>query len=224
MRPAHDRCERCHADAHGGEFARAARGPGAREPRAGARGVAAAAAAANGACEACHAVSGWRPSRVDVATHARYDFTLDGAHAAAPCFACHRNLAETRPAGTPLTFAMRGARCETCHESPHGAQFARRRDHGACDGCHGLDRFAPAARFDHNRDSAFLLEGAHARAACARCHPSARDARGVVRVTYRPLSGKCESCHDTRPAGSLKTFLRFRQESAPRPMAAHPVS
>jgi hypothetical protein len=223
MRPARDRCTRCHADAHDGEFAKAERG--VRAPERGARAAGhAGGGEERGACEACHAVAGWRPSRVDVAAHARYDFTLDGAHAAAPCFACHKDLAQARPAGAPLTFEIRGARCETCHEGPHGVQFAKRRDHGACDACHGVERFVPAARFDHNRDSAFLLEGAHARAACARCHPSARDARGVARVTYRPLSGKCESCHDTRPTAPLKTFIPVRGASAPQPLAAHPIS
>jgi hypothetical protein len=222
MRPAHERCARCHADAHDGEFARAERG--ARAPERGARTAARGASAPErGACETCHGVGGWRPSRVDVAVHARYDFALEGAHAAVPCLACHRALAQARPAGTPLTFEMREARCETCHESPHGAQFAKRRDRGACDACHGVQRFVPAGRFDHNRDSAFLLEGAHARAACARCHPSARDARGASPVTYRPVSGRCESCHDTRP-GPLKTFVPIRGESAPLPLAAHPIS
>jgi hypothetical protein len=160
---------------------------------------------------------------VDVAAHARYDFALDGAHAAVPCFACHKALGGARPAGAPLTFGMRSTRCESCHEGAHGDQFARRRDRGACESCHGVERFAPAARFDHDHDSGFPLEGAHARAACRDCHPSARDARGVARVVYRPLSTRCESCHVTRPSGSLKTFVPGRI-ATPQPLAAHPLS
>jgi hypothetical protein len=253
LRPAFERCARCHADAHGGEFARAdaparrraepaARAAaGARPETATAHAGAAPGAAGRargmepGACESCHGVAGWRPSRVDVAAHSRYDFALDGAHAAVPCFACHKALAVaansasaqpaavTASAATPLRFEIREARCETCHEGPHGAQFAKRRDRGACEACHGAERFVPAARFDHGR-TAFPLEGAHARAACERCHPSERDGRGGRRVVYRPLSTRCEGCHVTPPTGSLKTFVPDRGPAAPRPLPAHPLS
>ncbi len=200
LRPRHERCASCHADAHGGEFTRRAD---------------------RGACESCHAVAGWRPSAVDVAAHQKYDFPLEGAHRATPCFACHPVLKPGAAPVKPLALTIPKARCETCHENPHGDQFAARRDHGACAGCHSQDAFAPAARFDHNRDSAFRLEGAHARAACGRCHATTRDPNGRARTSYRPLSAKCESCHITRPSGTLKSFRDTLPPQLPALLAAH---
>jgi hypothetical protein len=179
-------CAGCHYDPHGGRFT-----PGGGSPTA-------------GGCAACHGVTAWSPSRVDVAAHRRYKFPLDGAHGAVPCAGCHREMAgraerssllgaAAHPA--PLGFSEKRRDCAACHESPHGTQFAKRSDKGACDACHDVARFRPASRFVHDRDASFRLEGAHARVACAACHPSERGAKGTVRVVYRGVPGRCEACH-----------------------------
>jgi hypothetical protein len=85
--------------------------------------------------------------------------------------------------------------CADCHETPHGDQFAARKDAGTCEACHSADAFAPAARFDHNRDAAFSLKGAHEGVPCNRCHPTDTRSPDARRLVYRPVSGKCESCH-----------------------------
>jgi cytochrome c7-like protein len=177
-------CTSCHVDPHGGRYGTAPNAP---------------------SCLSCHDTKQFRPSTVDVAGHARFAFALEGAHRAVPCAGCHTEITGGRAGSTlvaaaapvrSLPFAGRGgASCQSCHESPHGDQFAARRDRGACESCHGVDRFAPAARFDHDRDAAFSLAGAHARVACARCHRPETTPAGVTRVVYRPLSAKCESCH-----------------------------
>jgi hypothetical protein len=181
-------CASCHADPHGGRYS-----PGGALPL-------------QGGCGACHGARAFRPSTVDVARHSRFTFVLDGAHRATPCVTCHAEMtAVSTPTSTlllaagkmkPLQFDItRATTCAACHESPHGAQFSGRKDRGACEGCHGLDRFAPATRFDHDKDAAFTLTGAHAKVACAACHKPVGDAAGVKRIVYRPLSAKCESCH-----------------------------
>jgi len=104
---------------------------------------------------------------------------------------------------SPLTFATRRESCAACHDSPHGEQFATRKDRGACDACHGVDTFVPASRFDHERDASFKLTGAHARVACADCHKPVRTPSRALLVTYRGLSEKCESCHAGRPSGRV---------------------
>jgi mono/diheme cytochrome c family protein len=155
-------------------------------------------------CLECHDTRTFRPSTVDVAAHKRYRLPLDGAHAAVPCVTCHAQMKHA-PATSSLVLARwafadvlftapRGG-CEGCHETPHGRQFATRADRGACEKCHGADMFRPANRFDHDRDATFTLKGAHARVACARCHRASRGAGGKLIVAYRPVSGKCESCH-----------------------------
>jgi hypothetical protein len=182
-------CVACHLDPHGGRFA--AGGERAK----------------TGGCLACHDTKTFHPSTIDAAAHAPFRLPLEGAHGAVPCVACHADLKGAvtltsslvlpkRPVPT-LTFAIKETGCLACHDSPHGDQFAHRKDRGACEGCHGLDRFTPATRFDHDRDASFSLKGAHAKVACAQCHrpdPGVRVA-GVPRVVYAPLSGKCESCH-----------------------------
>jgi hypothetical protein len=170
-------CAACHVDPHD-----------ARYPR----------------CVDCHGLQQFRPSLVDIATHRRYKFPLEAAHGAVPCVACHREL--EHPATTssltlvrwslpPLLFAAPKGGCEGCHANPHGGQFVKRVDRGACESCHGAATFRPATRFDHDRDAAFSLKGAHANVPCSRCHPSTRGADGKLRVTYRPVSAKCEACH-----------------------------
>jgi len=186
MRPEHDACTDCHGDPHRGRFA-----AGGTRPR-------------NEGCVGCHAMEHFSPSTLDVAAHARAAYALEGAHRAVPCAQCHAEL-KHRPVKSslaaavadmrPLLFQDQRRRCAECHESAHGTQFASRKDKGACESCHTLDLFAPAGRFDHDRDTAFKLEGAHAKAACADCHARTKDTQGVLRVNYRPLSTQCESCH-----------------------------
>jgi hypothetical protein len=184
-------CAQCHLDPHGGRF----------EP-AGTR-------AMPGGCPACHNTQSFRPATVDAAAHARFRFPLQGAHRATPCAACHGELAGAPAAGTgslvagpgslrPLRFEA-DSTCASCHTTVHGAQFDDRKGGSRCDACHSEESFAPATRFDHDRDASFALGKGHQRVACAECHRSTRSAGAVPRVLYRPLSARCESCHLKRP-------------------------
>jgi hypothetical protein len=170
-------CAACHVDPHDGRYPR---------------------------CADCHAVRSFRPSTVDIATHKRYTFALDGAHAAVACVECHGEM--KHPAATSslvlarwvfprLLFAAPKNGCQGCHENPHGTQFAARMEREGCEVCHGTDVFRPATHFDHNRDATFALKGAHENVPCDRCHISTRRPDGTTVVIYRPVSGKCEACH-----------------------------
>ena len=170
-------CAACHVDPHDGRYPR---------------------------CLDCHGLRSFRPSTVAITTHQRYRFPLAGAHAAVPCVECHAEMKHPAPTTSlmlvrwsfpHLLFPAPQAGCEACHESPHGAQFAKRADRGACESCHDVDVFRPATRFDHDRDAAFTLNGAHANVACSRCHQASRSGGAKPVVIYRPVSAKCESCH-----------------------------
>lgn len=187
-------CTGCHRDPHDGRFA-----PGGARP-------------IDHGCLGCHDASAFRPARVDVAAHRAFRFPLDGAHAAVPCFECHRELEQSSAesaaasalllAATPvhLTFESKAKECRDCHQDHHGGQFASRPDGGACGACHGVDGFAPAAPFDHGEHSRFPLEGAHRKVACERCHPTGARTDGTEGVIYRPLAARrCEDCHVTSP-------------------------
>lgn len=183
LRPRADDCTACHADPHDGRFA--ARG----------------AMAVSGGCAACHGMTAFRPAAITVEGHERFAFRLEGAHRATPCESCHAALRApaARPArkgarATPVALTVERRACADCHETPHGDQFAGVPARG-CDACHDSERFAPAPKFDHDRDARFKLAGAHARVACGNCHPAEPAAGGGRQVRYRPLASRCQDCH-----------------------------
>jgi hypothetical protein len=168
-------------------------------------------------CGDCHSAAAFRPSTIGLESHARFAFPLEGAHRAVPCRDCHSGLpassvitaarASLVRAGVPLARVPlgvpKGTSCASCHQTPHGTQFDARPDRGQCEACHRSDRFAGALRFDHERQSAFSLKGAHATVACDKCHRR-ESVGGTTRVIYRPLSTSCESCHTAKPAGGVQ--------------------
>ena len=146
-----------------------------------------------------------------------FGFALEGAHAAAPCVDCHRELARPRRASTlilaattapRIPFGQKRTACADCHQDMHGGQFKMQDGVGACNGCHGLESFKPAARFDHDRGTAFALRGAHASVACAKCHTRRKDPDGVERVQYRPVPRDCESCHGGKQMKGVGVEMR----------------
>ncbi len=172
-------CAECHADLHKGRF--------------------------TAGCASCHGDAAFRPAGVSVAEHAAYRFPLEGAHRAVPCVDCHRELGRASKGSTlvrakaripAMTFAIAEQACADCHKDPHAGQFGRPAARAAtCERCHDLDRFRSASRFDHGRDTAFALDGAHRGVACAACHVAARGAKGAGVIQYRGVSSKCEACH-----------------------------
>jgi hypothetical protein len=177
-------CASCHVDPHNGRYDAKGAVPQQR------------------GCVACHSELRWRPATTTSSLHGTFSYRLEGAHRAVSCVACHTDFS-TAPASATLRLAARGVAslpfttsrstsCVTCHETPHGTQFAARTRGAACESCHDLDAFAPASAFDHERDATFSLKGAHARVPCASCHRSPAPGRPVV---YRPLATTCESCH-----------------------------
>jgi len=184
-------CAACHVDPHKGRFA-------ANGPRAKGKG-----------CLACHDVRTFRPSTSDVAAHATFSFALEGAHRATACVGCHVEFKQG-PATkrSSLLLAASGIadlrfdakhECADCHKTPHGRQFDARKDGGRCDACHGVDAFAPASKFDHTRDATFSTKGAHEHVPCNQCHPTDQKSGTPKSLMYRPVSGKCESCHGKEP-------------------------
>jgi len=182
-------CESCHRDPHGGRFT----AQGDRPVR--------------GGCADCHGASGFIPTLYDIEGHAKSRFPLAGAHRAVPCVQCHTSLDRRGKVpslllasgdATRLEFRERSGACAACPENPHGSQFQKRAAGAACDGCHGVESFRPAARFDHARLESFPLTGAHAGIVCSKCHP-ARQKDGRTVVTYIPIPNRCQDCHGRKP-------------------------
>ena len=145
------------------------------------------------ACRTCHPEHRGRDADVvgllpEIFDHHETDYPLTGAHASAPCAACH-------PAG------------RSHRDAPHDCAACHREDdvhHGSlgsdCADCHTPSRW-PDASFDHD-GTKFPLRGAHGSVRCALCHPGPEavptDCVGCHRlddVHRRTLGTDCGSCH-----------------------------
>lgn len=181
-------CSTCHLDPHKGRFASG----GARPKERG--------------CVACHDARAFRPSIADVPAHSTFGFALEGAHRATACVECHEemklvpgarrsSLVRSGSSFGELRFETKKKECTDCHQTPHGDQFDARKDRGRCEACHTVEAFAPAGRFNHDRDASFALKGAHEGVPCNQCHPTDLKSGNPKSLIYRPVSAKCESCH-----------------------------
>jgi hypothetical protein len=173
-----DRCTACHEDEHSGSMP--------------------------GRCESCHSTSGWQ--RVDRGRvessfdHRGTGFLLEGAHAAAPCASCHRSppadsavRIRFKPgtAGDAYPSPVVGS-CLACHQDQHDGAFLDRPEQGTCDDCHGQVAWLPAD-FDiarHNRETDFVIDGAHRVVPCASCHVPEQ---GMPRFRFEGTT--CSDCH-----------------------------
>ena len=173
-------CTSCHADPHQGRFQKLMQQAGL-----------------NGQpveCEACHSATSWNDlSRFD---HARTGFPLSGAHQVTKCTGCHQS---PNPGVALMNsdFKRAPVKCEACHADLHGMQFAKA---GAtdCGGCHDSTKWRPS-RFDHDKETAFALQGAHRNVDCGVCHKSTRTINGRAVLFYQPTPKDCAACHG--PAG-----------------------
>jgi Cytochrome c3/Class III cytochrome C family len=123
-------------------------------------------------CETCHSTSGWKEARFDHGRDTR--FALTGAHATADCEGCH---AGGRMQPKPASDCLACHRSDDVHENRNGT---------ACASCHGTSAWKPA-RFDHDADTKFPLQGAHDALACESCHTGS--------LHERKLDTTCISCH-----------------------------
>jgi hypothetical protein len=181
-------CQTCHLDVHAGQFSDRL---------------------AKSDCDICHRNESWHETNFD---HSTARFALAGAHQKAACAKCHpkenagsqavfppsmRNAfsiktAQTFPASfmryKPLAF-----RCADCHQDAHLGQFGKK-EQARCEKCHQSSLWNELL-FVHNRDSAFKLDGAHAKVKCEKCHFPIRMRDQSFVVVYKPLKKECEACH-----------------------------
>ena len=159
------RCTDCHIDYHKGQLAK------------------------NGVstdCEACHSVNGFSSTSFSIERHNQEQFTLEGAHVATPCFACHKT-------GEKWNFSIPNNRCVDCHKSIHENVLDKKYiPDSDCKACHNNDSWKQVS-FDHNTTN-FKLLGKHAQQSCRDCH--FRESHGVVEQQFSSLSESCENCHE----------------------------
>lgn len=200
-KPAFDRCDRCHGDAHAGQLADAT--PAAD-------------------CAVCHEVRGFRPSTFSAADHARTDYSLVGKHVEVACERCHEREQDRSVYGSAgVDLRPKASLCSDCHADAHGGQFAAREGAPDCSACHDQDGFRPST-FDAVAHAAagWPLEGAHARLECARCHgleraglPSlaTRPDLGTAKVALALQESSCSDCHADLHAGRYAAQPEFAE-------------
>ncbi len=123
-------------------------------------------------CGACHRQTEWHDSVAF--DHDLSPFPLTGLHAATPCAGCHESNA----------FKDAPDECIGCHADDDVHRGSLGSDCGAC---HTSNAWS-VAMFDHDAQTRFALEGAHAEVPCSGCH---RDSS--ANVSDVPTS--CGGCH-----------------------------
>lgn len=169
------RCQACHQEPHLGQFK---------------------ARVAKGGCEVCHRNEAWSQTKFD---HNAARFALVGAHAKIACSKCHprESVAATirgqKQNASFVRYQPLSFRCVACHHDAHHGQFGNK-ERVRCEKCHRATAW-PELLFEHNRDSAFKLEGAHAKAPCEKCHVAMKTKDQAFVVVYKPLKKECAACH-----------------------------
>ncbi len=163
-------CKECHANPHGSQFDKEL---------------------AQNDCTACHAPD-FSTFKIKQYKHENMRAFFQGkGHAKAACIQCHAEPASDQEIlqyrGTPTT-------CASCHTDIHRGQFLQL-GQTQCERCHGSFDQWKADRFEHDRDSKFLLDKAHVKVECASCHLPVMQPDGQSVVQYRPLTTRCEDCH-----------------------------
>ena len=161
----HDQCQSCHPDFHKKEFM--------------VKGV-------NPDCNTCHTNAGFSPSTFTIERHNATQFPLKEAHLATSCLECHKKQ-------KVFKFKNIGTQCVECHKNEHKGfieeKFFPKEN---CTVCHTLKNWK-ATGFDHSKKN-FVMDGAHAKLACASCHYG-RNAQGIRTQRFEGLPHDCASCH-----------------------------
>ena len=173
-------------------------------------------------CTRCHTEQGWTGRNV-VFDHQRgAGFALDGKHAEVACANCHGPARATATAaaaagplhaikvmpaaGTTATLASSafrilgvGRTCADCHVDPHNPSLG-----ADCQRCHTTSGWTGRnLTFQHDRDTHFRLELAHAKASCEQCHKLPEAGAPLALATFKGISADCGSCHTDPHAGQL---------------------
>jgi hypothetical protein len=124
-------------------------------------------------CERCHNTKDWKSTKkID---HDLTRFPLIGQHSLLSCGQCH------------VTKQYRTGQfdCYSCHKTndKHKGKLGTQ-----CESCHNPNGWA-VWQFDHNKDTAFKLIGAHKNLICTQCHTRASSGKKLK------VSQSCGSCH-----------------------------
>jgi predicted CXXCH cytochrome family protein len=180
-------CAGCHEDIHAGQFNKNLAEEGSPKVD-------------HKSCSACHSMGNFTDTTFK---HDDSRFPLTGKHQQVKCAQCHQPSKAKGPMFDVVVYRGIGVQCGSCHADVHVGQLAKAAaKEGAqkddkpvtdCASCHGTTSFKPA-KFDHDKQSSFPLEGEHKRAKCESCH-QVINAKGYQVARYKPLPNDCVGCH-----------------------------
>jgi len=153
-------------------------------------------------CTTCHSPGSFK---VPAFRHSGPAEFWKGAHATAPCAACHKREEAAFPAGRGTAVRYKGfpASCASCHKDPHRGALG-----ASCESCHTPSAaWKTASRAFHK--TSWPLEGRHLLVPCASCH-----VEGQTKGTPRA----CADCHwFRRQDDRFKTALGLDCQRCHRP-------
>ena len=143
-------------------------------------------------CQDCHSTKNWHEKiKFD---HDLTSFPLLGLHAITACNDCHQNQ----------QYKNTKSNCIDCHQKDdvHKLRLGK-----SCGKCHNPNDWT-LWQFNHNKDTAFELDGAHEKIHCHACHQSAVDDEIELGQTCgschsdddvhnNQFGQRCEQCHNT---------------------------
>ena len=125
------------------------------------------------------------------------------------CIQCHQPQQKDAALSAAVFRGLKHEHCFDCHKDPHANNLGTN-----CESCHENTGWkGKDLKFDHNRDSKYMLEGKHISVKCTDCHhpkpQNALLASSVMRGLKskfcsdchkdpheNTLSDKCKNCHD----------------------------
>ncbi len=123
--------------------------------------------------------------------HKLTGYELLGAHKLKKCEDCHKNefITDQKIKDKKFSYLGLNTDCLSCHDDYHQKSLSAN-----CVDCHGMKKFKPAPKFDHNKTK-FTLQGKHMDVACEKCHPI----ETVNNTKFQKFKGiefrNCTSCH-----------------------------
>ncbi len=140
-------------------------------------------------CDRCHDQESFQEGARERFDHGLWtSFPLDTGHSGLECGDCHVT-------STSDSFGKaRGKNCAACHDDPHVGQFGSSAE-SRCERCHESTEAFATLVFDHERDSAFLIDEEHQKLPCSACHKPWPLRGGGEAVRYKPLGKECADCH-----------------------------
>ncbi len=142
-------------------------------------------------CADCHTPTGWGRKDIKFAHDRDSKFPLVAKHALVACVKCHQPAQSGDPLGRAQFRGLK-TECADCHQDPHRGQFAR-----DCTKCHTTPATwkVAAPKFEHDRDTKFVLLGKHASVRCASCHKPRPENAPLASARFRELETACAKCH-----------------------------